>query len=115
MPDMPVEHAGDEPYPSGMEARLAVLEEIAAATKVALAGFRADMREMRSEIRSDIAALRGEMTSLRNETHTNFDALRREMYAERRALRADYRWLMGMMLAGAGAILAVMAHGFHWY
>lgn len=36
-------------------------------------------------------------------------------------MRADFRWLLGIMLGGfatilggLGAILAVMAHGFHW-
>jgi hypothetical protein len=38
-----------------------------------------------------------------------------------REQRADFRWLVGIMLAGFattiggfGAVLAVMAHGFHW-
>ncbi len=115
MPDMPVERAGGEPYPSDMETRLAVLEEIAAGTKAAFAEFRADMREMRSEM----AALRSEMhagfDALRHELRSEIGGLRQEMHNESRALRADYRWLAGMMLAVAGGILAVMAHGFHWY
>jgi hypothetical protein len=28
--------------------------------------------------------------------------------------RSDFRWLLGMMLGTAGALLGVMAHGFHW-
>jgi hypothetical protein len=28
--------------------------------------------------------------------------------------RADFRWLLGVMLGGFGAMLGVMAHGFHW-
>jgi hypothetical protein len=42
----------------------------------------------------------------------------RSMAAEE---RADFRWLLGVMLAGFttllgafGAMLGVMAHGFHW-
>lgn len=28
--------------------------------------------------------------------------------------RADFCWLLGVMLGGFGALLGVMAHGFHW-
>jgi hypothetical protein len=28
--------------------------------------------------------------------------------------RADFRWLLGIILGGFGALLGVMAHGFHW-
>jgi hypothetical protein len=28
--------------------------------------------------------------------------------------RSDFRWLLGMMLGTTGALLGVMAHGFHW-
>lgn len=80
----------------------------AAATKAALIDIRAEMREMRSEFRSE---LRNEIGGLRKE----IGDMRAEMHAEIRGLRADYRWLMGLMLAAAGGILAVMAHGFHWF
>ena len=28
--------------------------------------------------------------------------------------RSDFRWLLGTMLGGFGALLGAMAHGFHW-
>ena len=28
--------------------------------------------------------------------------------------RSDFRWLLGIMLGGFGALLGAMAHGFHW-
>ncbi len=28
---------------------------------------------------------------------------------------ADFHWLLGIMLGGFGATLAVMAYGFHWF
>ena len=59
-------------------ARVAVLEEIASSTKTMLAEIKADLRDLRSESRS------------------------------------DYRWQMGLMLGGFGALLGAMAHGFHW-
>ena len=50
----------------------------AASTKTILAEIKADLRDLRSESRS------------------------------------DYRWQMGLMLGGFGALLGVVAHGFHW-
>ncbi|MGH7154718.1 MAG: hypothetical protein ACREF3_12395 [Acetobacteraceae bacterium] len=105
MPDMPVEPSGGPHYSSDMEARLAVLEQIAAATKAALIDIRAEMRETRDEMRHEMREMRSE---LRSEFRSEIGGLRNE-------LRADYRWLMGLMLAAAGGILAVMAHGFHWF
>ncbi|MGH7212830.1 MAG: hypothetical protein ACREF1_15380 [Acetobacteraceae bacterium] len=29
--------------------------------------------------------------------------------------RADFRWLLGIMLAGFGSVLGLMAHGFHLF
>jgi hypothetical protein len=68
-----------------LPSRVAVLEQIARETHEAIMDLRAEMR-----------ALRGELAALRAEA------------------RADYRWLLGITLGGVGALLAVMAHGFHW-
>jgi hypothetical protein len=87
-----------------MEARLRVLEEIAAGTKAMFE--RIDRRFDALERRIDTLAteLRGEIRDLRAEI--------RDVRAE---LRADVRWIIGLGLAAAAGILAVMAHGFHWY
>ena len=86
MPDPPVDRAGQAPYAAGMEAWVAVLEQIARSTEAVLQDIRADIRDIRIELRT-----------MRTEA------------------KADYRWLLGMMVGASGAILAVMAHGFHWY
>ena len=90
--DIPVEPVGGSRYPGDMEARVAVLEQIARTTAAALE--RMDGRMDRIDQRLDM--LWG-------------------------AQRSDFRWLLGMMVAGTGTILAcllgllgVMAHGFHW-
>jgi hypothetical protein len=82
---MPVEPASPGQYPADMESRVAVLEQIARTTTVSLD---------RIERRIDTLA------------------------AEH---QADFRWLLGVILAGFatmlgayGAMLAAMAHGFHW-
>jgi GAF domain-containing protein len=92
VPDLPVEPTNPGRYPADMESRVAVLEQIARTTTAALE---------RIERRIDLQT------------------------AEIRALaadhRADFRWLLGVTLAGFatmlgayGAMLAAMAHGFHW-
>ena len=72
-----------------MPSRVAVLEQIA------------------REVRDGIGDLRAEMRALRTDMQAGFAAQRAES-------RADYRWLLGIMLGGFGALLAVMAHGFRW-
>jgi hypothetical protein len=67
-----------------MEARSAVLEQIARTTSSALE---------RIERRLDSMDLR-------------IDAVVTDQ-------RADFRWLLGIMLGGFGAMLGVMAQGFH--
>jgi hypothetical protein len=58
--------------------RVAVLEQIARETVAGLADIRTELRQMRTEARS------------------------------------DFRWILGIVLAGNAGLLGVMAHGFHW-
>ena len=91
MPDTPVAPPGGGRYPGDMESRVAVLEQIARTTAASLE---------------------------RIERH--FDAIERRMDALAADQRADFRWQLGIMLGGFGAmlggyrVLGVMAHGFHW-
>jgi len=92
MPDIPIEPASGGRYPADMETRVAVLEQIARTTAATLE--RMDGRMDRIDQRLDM------------------------LYG---AQRSDFRWLLGMMIAGTGTILGcllgllgVMAHGFHW-
>ena len=50
MPDGPIEGGSERDYPSNMEPRVSVLEEIAVGTKAILAEIRADQRAMRAEM-----------------------------------------------------------------
>jgi hypothetical protein len=54
-------------------------------------------------------------------TTAALDRIERRLDAMTAEQRADFRWLLGMMLGGFGAmlggfgaLLGVMAHGFHW-
>lgn len=85
VPDLPVEPASGGPYPGDMSTRVALLEQIAQANAATFA-----------RIDRQLEALRAEQ-------------------------RAEFRWLLGIMLGGFsltiggfGAMLGVMAHGFHW-
>jgi len=92
MPDIPVEPAGPGRYPGDMESRVAVLEQIARDTSRTLE---------RIERRMDGFDRR-------------MDGLDRRMDGLLREHRADFRWLLGMILGTTGTMLGVMAHGFHW-
>ena len=47
-------------------------------------------------------------------TTASLDRLERRTEAIATELRSDFRWLLGIMLGGFGAMLGVVAHGFHW-
>jgi hypothetical protein len=99
MPDTPVEPPGGGRYPADMESRVAVLEQIARTTAASL-----------ERIERRLDSMESRFTGI----DRRFDALNSEH-------RADFRWLLGIMLSGFtgmlggfGAVLGVMAHGFHW-
>ncbi len=106
MPDTPVAPLGGGQYPADMESRVAVLEQIAR-TSAATAE--------RIERRFDAIDRRFDAVDRR------FDAVDRRFESMAAEHRADFRWLLGIMLGGFGvmlggfgAMLGVMAHGFHW-
>lgn len=60
-------------------------------------------------------------TAVLERLERRFDAADQRMDSIIREQRADFRWLLGVMLGGFtamlggfGAMLGVMAHGFHW-
>lgn len=80
---------GGPPHDLHMEARIAVLEEIAAATKAGMAGMQRDIQDLRAD------------------TNRRIDAVRD-------ALERDFRLLFGALIAVALGLAALMAKGFHW-
>lgn len=80
---------GGPPYVPAIEPRVAVLEQITKQTHEALIDLRAECRSVRTDLTAELRAMRSET-------------------------RTEFRWLLGLMLSGMGALLAVMAHGFHW-
>jgi hypothetical protein len=81
---------GGPRHDRNMEARVAVLEEIAAGTKDAVAGLRQEVHELRAD------------------TNRRFEAMRD-------AMDRDFRLLFGAIITVALGLAALMAKGFHWF
>ena len=98
--------------------RVATLEQLARDTAATLADIRGELRGMRTDSRADIAGLRtdlrADIAGLRTDLRADIAGLRTELADGRREHRSDFRWLLGIMLAGLAGTLGVMAHGFHW-
>ena len=95
------------------EARVTVLEHIARANAVTFE---------RIERRFEAIDRRFEAVDRRFDgVDRRFEAVERRLDTIIQEHRADFRWLVGIMLAmfgtmiaGFGGILGAMAHGFHW-
>lgn len=99
MPDTPVDPSLPPSYPPDMESRVAVLEQIARGNAAAF-----DRVDRRFE-----------------QVDRRFQQLERRLEQIATEHHADFRWLVGIMLAGFGTLigmmagmLGAMAHGFHW-
>ena len=86
-----------------METRVAVLEEIAGATKEGLAEIRNELRGLRTDHVAAIASLRAEIVELRHDFREGIHGV-----------RAEIRWLFGLSLIAWIAIIGLIALGFHW-
>ncbi len=110
MLDTPLEPPSGDRYPVDMESRVAVLEQIARSTVASLERIerRLDSMDTGYSARFDVIDRRFDTIDRR------FDMIDRRFDMQDTAYRSDFRWMLGLMLAGAGAMLGVMAHGFHW-
>ncbi len=91
-----IEPGGERGYPGDVESRLRVLEEIAAATKVAITEGRAEQRALRTEMNAGFAALRAEIASVDQ---------RRER---------DFRILFGTIITTSLGLAWLIARSAHW-
>ena len=91
-----IEPGGERGYPGDVESRLRVLEEIAAATKVAITEGRAEQRALRTEMNAGFAALRAEIASVDQ---------RRER---------DFRILFGTIITTPLGLAWLIARSAHW-
>jgi hypothetical protein len=129
MADGPIEPdtAGD--YPSNMEARVAVLEQMACATLTTLdrierrleafeTNTRNDLRQIQTDMRQLETSLRTGMRELEISVRIGMKELETGLRAEMRQLRgnarADFRLVRGIALGGFAGLLSLMAHKLHW-
>ena len=82
------------------------------ATKLDVAGLRADTADLRTELKTEIAALRIDMADLRTELKTEIAALRVELKTDIANLKVDMvRWIVGAialnLLGTIGIMIAV--------
>jgi hypothetical protein len=91
---------GGPPHDRNMDARVAVLEEIAAGTKGAVTDLRQEVHDLRADSNRRFDAMRDDM-------NRRFDAMRD-------AMERDFRLLFGAIITVALGLAALMARSFHW-
>ena len=96
-----VASGGFGPHDPNMEARVAVLEQIAKQTSETLADIRTDLAGIRADLRTDLTAIRAD-------SKTGFEAARDRH-------ERDFRITVGAIITVALGLAALMAKGFHWY
>ena len=86
----------DGPIERRVEVRLLRLEDRVTVISI-------DLKELRSEFKSEVSSFRGEMNSLRTRMEDGFQSLRKEM--------SDTTVWALIIAAG---VLGILAKGFHW-
>jgi hypothetical protein len=107
MPDTPIAGSGGQDYPADMEARVRVLEEIAASTKALLGDLRAEQRsgiaDLRTELRTGFADMRTEMR-----------AMRADIAAVDQRRERDFRITFGAIITTTLGLAFLIARTAHW-
>lgn len=93
MPDAPVDAGPGRSYFPDMEARVAVLEQIARSTAATL-----ERIERRLDRMDD-----------------RFDRIDQRIDALQNRIAVESRWPPGIMLGGFTTLPGLIAHGFHWF
>ncbi len=118
MADGPIEPDAAGDYPSDMEARVAVLEQIARTTVTTLDRIERRLDAFETNTRNDLRQIQADLKQLDTGIHADMKQLDGGIRADMRQLqgdaRADFRWLLGVVLGASAGLLGVMAHGFHW-
>lgn len=99
--DRGIASGGSGPHDPNMEARLAVLEQIAEQTRETLVGIRADLAGIRSD-------LKAELGSVKTEVRTGLEAARDRH-------DRDFRITFGAIIAVALGLATLIAKGFKWF
>lgn len=118
MPDIPIDGSGERDYPSGMEPRVRVLEEIAVGTKSTLAEIKAEQRADRADTAASFAAVRTEMSAgfaaVRAEMTAGFAAMRAEIINMEQRRERDFRITFGAIITTTLGLAFLIARSAHW-
>jgi hypothetical protein len=102
-----------------MEARVAVLEQIAADTRDALKEIKGHLLRLEESHKADFRRLEeGQSTDFRRLEEgrsTDFRRLEDDFRRLAEHQRSDFRLLLSAGAAAAIGLAALMAHGFHWF
>jgi prefoldin subunit 5 len=94
-------------YISFMEARIAVLEQIAKSTQKVLERLDARMDQLDARMHQ-LDARMDQFDTRMNRIETRMDRVEDRQ-------NSDFKWLMGFAIGSTGFLFATMAHGFHWF
>ena len=87
------------------------LQEVRSELKEDIQNVRSELQNVRSELKEDMQNVRSELQNVRSELKEDIQNVRIEMKAmEIRLLK----WQLGIMTAGFGGLVAIMAKGFGW-
>lgn len=92
---------GSGPHDPNMEARVAVLEQIAKQTSETLVGIRADLASIKFDLKTDLG-------STKTEVRTGLEAARDRH-------DRDFRITFGALITVALGLAALIAKGFKWF
>src|SRR5579872_2178009 len=107
MPDIPIDGGGERDYPSGMEPRVRVLEEIAVSNKSTLAEIKADQRADRADTAAGFTALCSEMSA-------GFAAMRAAMLNMEQRREREFRITFGAIITTTLGLAFLIARSAHW-
>ncbi|HEY1934235.1 MAG TPA: hypothetical protein VGG99_19680 [Acetobacteraceae bacterium] len=99
---------GGPPHDRPMEARVAVLEEIAAGTKGAVVDLRQEVHDLRADGSRRFDDVNRRFDAMRDDMNRRFDTMRD-------AIERDFRLLFGAIITVALGLAALMARSFHWF
>ena len=118
MADTPIAGSGGHDYPADMEARVRVLEEIAASTKALLGDIRAEQRsgvaDLRTEQRVGLTDLRTELRAGFADMRTELRAMRGDIAAVDQRRERDFRITFGAIITTTLGLAFLIARTAHW-
>jgi predicted RNase H-like nuclease (RuvC/YqgF family) len=94
-------------YAAFMEARVAVLEEIAKNTHKVLERLDSRMDQLDARMHR-LDARMDQFDTRMNRIETRMDRVEDRQ-------NSDFKWLMGFAIGSTGLLFATMAHGFYWF